>query len=95
MHPCGVKTIGFDMGTACSCIGVWQIGRVEIILNDHGNNIERLIGDAAKNQVVSNLSTPSSVSILKNNLTSFFLDFRSCYARVAYVFACWFRARIR
>jgi len=54
MHPCGVKTIGFDMGTAFSCIGVWQLGRVEIILNDHGNNIERLIGDAAKNQVVSN-----------------------------------------
>lgn len=61
MHPCGVKTIGFDMGTAFSCTGVWQIGRVEIILNDHGNNIERLIGDAAKNQVDSNLSTPSSV----------------------------------
>lgn len=47
-----------------SCVGVWQNDRVEIIANDQGNrttpsyvaftDTERLIGDAAKNQVAMN-----------------------------------------
>jgi hypothetical protein len=46
------------------CVGVWQNDRVEIIANDQGNRTtpsyvsfsesERLIGDAAKNQVAMN-----------------------------------------
>lgn len=57
--------IGIDLGTTNSCVAVMRDGHIEIIANGQGNRTtpswvafadgERLVGDAAKNQVTSNL----------------------------------------
>lgn len=65
------KIIGIDLGTTNSCVAVMEGGESKVITNPEGNrttpsvvafkNGERIVGDAAKRQVVTNKDTISSV----------------------------------
>ncbi|MEG0169822.1 molecular chaperone DnaK [Anaerorhabdus sp.] len=65
------KIIGIDLGTTNSCVAVMEGKEVKVITNPEGNrttpsvvafkNGERIVGDAAKRQVVTNKDTVSSI----------------------------------
>lgn len=65
------KIIGIDLGTTNSCVSVMDGGEVKVITNPEGNRTtpsvvaykdgERIVGDAAKRQVVTNKDTVSSI----------------------------------
>lgn len=65
------KIIGIDLGTTNSCVSVMDGGECKVITNPEGNrttpsvvaykNGERIVGDAAKRQVVTNRNTVSSI----------------------------------
>lgn len=68
------KIIGIDLGTTNSCVAVLEAGEAKVIVNPEGNRItpsvvsfkngERLVGDVAKRQAVTNINTISSIKRL-------------------------------
>ncbi len=65
------KIIGIDLGTTNSCVSVMENGESTVIVNPEGNrttpsvvafkNGERIVGDAAKRQIVTNKETVYSI----------------------------------
>ncbi len=65
------KIIGIDLGTTNSCVSVMDGGEIKVITNPEGNRTtpsvvafkdgEKIVGDAAKRQVVTNKDTVSSI----------------------------------
>ena len=68
------KTIGIDLGTTNSCVAVYEGGEAKVIVNPEGSrttpsvvafkNGEIIVGQAAKNQMVTNPDTISSIKRL-------------------------------
>lgn len=65
------RIIGIDLGTTNSCVSVMEGGECKVVTNPEGNrttpsvvafkNGERIVGDAAKRQVVTNKNTVISI----------------------------------
>ena len=78
------KIIGIDLGTTNSCVAVLEGGSATVIPNAEGNrttpsvvafkNGERIVGDAAKRQAITNPNTKSSVKRSMGTNDKFELD---------------------
>lgn len=78
------KIIGIDLGTTNSCVAVMEGGEVKVIVNPEGNrttpsvvaykNGERIVGDAAKRQVVTNKESVLSIKRLMGSSKSVTLE---------------------
>ncbi len=65
------KVIGIDLGTTNSCVAVMENGEVKVITNPEGNRTtasvvafkggEKIVGDAAKRQVITNKNSVISI----------------------------------
>ena len=81
------KIIGIDLGTTNSCVAVMEGKEVKVIANPEGNrttpsvvaykNGERIVGDAAKRQMVTNKDTIYSIKRLMGTDQKVTLDGKS------------------
>ena len=81
------KIIGVDLGTTNSCVAVMEGKEVKVIANPEGNrttpsvvaykNGERIVGDAAKRQMVTNKDTVYSIKRLMGTNEKVTLDGKS------------------
>ncbi|MBE6114982.1 MAG: molecular chaperone DnaK [Erysipelotrichaceae bacterium] len=80
----GNKIIGIDLGTTNSCVAIMEGGEVKVIPNPEGNrttpsviafkNGERIVGDAAKRQVVTNKDSVISIKRLMGSNEKVFVN---------------------
>ena len=78
------KIIGIDLGTTNSCVAVLEGGSATVIPNPEGNRTtpsvvsvkkgERIVGDAAKRQALTNKDTVSSIKRLMGTSEKVELD---------------------
>ena len=81
------KIIGIDLGTTNSCVAVMEGGETKVIVNPEGNrttpsvvaykNGERIVGDSAKRQVVTNKESVLSIKRLMGSNKTVTLEGKS------------------
>ncbi|MBP3399360.1 MAG: Hsp70 family protein, partial [Erysipelotrichaceae bacterium] len=81
------KIIGIDLGTTNSCVAVMEGNEAKVITNPEGNrttpsvvafkNGEKIVGDAAKRQVVTNKNSVISIKRLMGSNEKVELDGKS------------------